>query len=106
MNNDIRVRVPSTKEMWGKLERNLRKQTKELTSTMAYYNADSTTYNIEDVEPMKKNCEAILQTACGIYEDIVEMYNAIREIDEAASPSIEEWFILQGEHERLEKNSL
>ena len=106
MNNNIRVKVPSKKEMWGRLERTLKEQTRQLTKTMSYDNQDDTTYNIEDVEPMKKNCEEILQTACGIYEDIVEMYKAIKEIDELGTPSVEEWFIRQGEHEQLEKNSL
>ena len=106
MNNTIEVKPPSDPLMWSRLTRKLRTNTSKLTNVMGYHNSITTTFNIEDVEPMKRNCEEILQVTSDIYEDIVQMYNTIREINAYATPSPEEWFIRQGEHEQLEKNSL
>ncbi len=106
MNNTIEVKPPSDSTMWGMLARKLQTNASKLTKLMEYHNSTATTYNIEDVEPMKKNCEEIQQVTCDIYEDIVQMYSTIKEINACATPSSEEWFIRQGEHEQLEKNSL
>ena len=106
MENNTEVRVPSTKEIWSMLGRMLDKNASDLTDTMGYYNTDNTTYNIEDIAPMKENCEKILLAVNDIYEDIIEMETSIRGINSRATQSPEEYFILQGEHEKLEKNSL
>ena len=106
MSNTVEVKPPSDSTMWSMLARKLQTNTSKLTDVMECHNSTTTTFNIEDVEPMKKNCEEILQATCGIYEDIVQMYSAIKEINAYATPSSEEWFIRQGEHEQIEKNSL
>jgi len=106
MENKTEVRVPSKKEMWSMLGRMLNKNDSNLTGTMGYYSTDNTTYNMEDIAPMKENCEKILLVTNDIYQDIIEMEDKIRGINSRATQSPEEYFILQGEHEKLEKNSL
>ena len=80
MNNTIEVKPPSDSTMWSMLAQKLQTNASKLTNLMEYHNSTATTYNIEDVEPMKKNCEEIQQVTCDIYQDIVQMHNTIREI--------------------------
>ena len=104
MNNNTEVKVPVTPELWRTFSTSLQDNTKKLTSTMAYYRSDQVRFNMEDLGPMRQQCEEILQSCNHIYEDVLAMIQQAREIDDLGYKN-EEWWIRQGEYE-LQANKL
>jgi hypothetical protein len=101
MDNNIYIKVPVKPELWSMFAQSMVQNVKQLTDTMDYYRSDESRYNIEDLQPMRQQCEQILESCGHVYDDITQMITQAYEIQELGYKN-EEWWHRQGEHEMNE----
>ena len=104
MYDNIEVKVPVKPELWSMFSRSMLQNVKKLTDTMEYYRSDESRYSMEDLQPMREQCEQILESCGYVYDDIQQMITQVYEIQELGYKN-EEWWHHQGEHE-LKENKL